>query len=129
MKCHVPVDLLGVEPRVWGNLETVQAIALFAAGVAALAALAGRLPMVPAVLIAGPLAGYALLDVGEQPVRRLVPRIVRHGLKRAAADDDPDASLWLEAPRYRILDQIIARAHCLLGKMARGRYGNGCRRT
>ena len=125
----MPVDLLGVEPRIWGDLETVQAVSLFAAGLSALAALAGRLPVLPAALLAGSLAGYALLDVAGQPVRRVVPRIMRHGLTSRAAAENLDAALWLGVPQEDMLRHIPALVHCLSGRMRLGRYGGCGRRT
>ena len=120
MKCHVPVDLLRVEPRIWGDLETSQAVCLFGTGVAALAALAGRLPLPYALLLSGPLAGYALLDVGDQPVRRLVPRILRHGLRRARQEEDLDTTLW-QAPEAGVMHRLCHAAHCLLDRASHGR--------
>jgi len=121
VKCHVPVDLLRVEPRIWGDLETSQAISLFGAGVVALAALGGRLPLAGAVLLAGPLAGYALLELEGQPVRRLLPRILRHGLRRSLQPTDLDQTLWQEDVPATAMHQMRHVLHCLVGKMRGGR--------
>ncbi len=120
MKCHVPVDLLRVEPRIWGDLETSQAICLFGAGVAALAALAGHLPLPEAVLVAGALSGYALVDLDGQPVRRLAPRIM-HGIRRQKPAEDLDATLWLEADNDGIPHRMGLALHCLADKARHGR--------
>ncbi len=121
MKCHVPIDLLRVEPRIWGDLETSQAICLFGAGVVALAALAGRLPLAGAVPLAGPLAGYALMELEGQPVRRLVPRILRHGLRRPLSPGDLDQTLWQREPPTTPMHHMRHVLHCLVGKTRGGR--------
>ncbi len=121
MKCHVPVDLLQVQPRIWGDLETGQAVCLFAAGVLALAALAGQLPPAGAVLMAAPFGGYALLEVDGQPLRRIAPRLWRHVAWRRPPTVDLDLTLWQDAVRDVPLHQMQAVLHCLVGRMRRGR--------
>ncbi len=114
MKCHVPVDLLQVQPRIWGDLETGQAISFFAVGLLALAALAGRLPLAGAVALAGPCAGYALLEIDGQPIRRIAPRLWRHARRRPPASDDIDVTLWQDQAQNGPRHQIWAIAHCLV---------------
>ena len=121
MKCPVPVDLLRVEPRIWGDLETSQALCLFGASVAALASLAGHLPLPEAVLVAGVLAGYALVDLDGQPVRRLAPRILRHGIRRHEPAEDLDATLWLEADDGGTMHRLGLALHCLADRARHGR--------
>jgi hypothetical protein len=116
VKCHVPVDLLQVQPRIWGDLETSQAISFFAVGLLALAALAGRLPLLVAVLLAGPCAGYALLEVDGQPIRRLAPRLWRHTLRRSPAAEHHDVTLWQDPAQDGPRHQFETIAHCLVGR-------------
>lgn len=124
MKCHVAVDLLRVEPHIWGDLETSQAVCLFGAGVVALAALAGQLPLFGAVLLAGPLAGYALLELDGQPLRQLVPRLLRHGIRRSQHAADPDLTLWQEVMPVGRMRRIRPFPHsldCLVERVRHGR--------
>lgn len=121
MKCHVPVDLLQVQPRIWGDLETSQAIPLFAVGLLALAALAGRLPLAGAVVLAGPCAGYALLEIDGQPIRRIAPRFWRHARRRPPAPDHIDLTLWQDPAQGGPRHQIATMAHCLMGGLRASR--------
>lgn len=120
MTCHVPVDLLQVEPRIWGDLETSQALCLFGAGVLSLTAVTGRLPLLVAILLAAPLATYALLEVDGVPVRRLLPRLARHGHFCVRHAPHLDATLWIGEEVRDHLDHPLGFLHCLVGSR-RGR--------
>jgi len=95
MRQPVPVDLMRVAPRVYGDLDLPQTLSLGLAGLLAIAALTGRLPIWLAALLAAPAAAYALLEVDEQPLRRLVPHLVRFALRQIEAREAlSDDALW-----------------------------------
>ncbi len=121
MTCHVPVDLLRIEPRIWGDLETSQAICFFTSGVIALAALAGHLPVYAAVPLACPLMAYGLLEVEGQPLRRIIPLLVRHRAWCPVMASDLDLTLWQDQVAHEPRHQIQVLLHCLVGRTRDGR--------
>ena len=102
MRCQVPVDLLRVVPRIFGNFDVTQAAGLGSAGLSTLAAISGDLPAVVGFLLAALCLAFGLLDIDGIPLHRLTPRLLSYLLTladdRRSSGDDP---LWLVPQRRR----------------------------